>query len=312
MKKLLWIIILLVMGMVIFGLGFYFQDLSLLFYKPKVLATVNGTNITDVDVKREMAFLTVSDNSTLSGNTREDLLDRMINDTLIVQEAQRLKLTVPEAQINSRVAAAAAGYSSDETRKTLKDMGLTSLRWHDLIARQMLIELTVQRVIEDTVRVGEDEIDSFYWAHANEFYSPPRVHARQIVVETTEQAQAVKQKLSQGEEFQALAKKFSRGPESDLGGDLGWVTELDLPRSFSQVLFRLKPGETSEPISTQYGYHVFLVEELDKGGKMPADEAKRKIAEDLKTEKADQAFQAWIEDMRSKAKIMIKEVRGGE
>jgi parvulin-like peptidyl-prolyl isomerase len=312
MKKLIWIIILAIFGLIIFSLGFYFQDFSLMFHKKKILAQVNGTEITDLDMKREIAFLKVSENANFSESTREDLLDRMVNDTLILQEARRLNLTIPEALVNSRLAAAGAGYSNEETKKIFSEVGLNANRWHHLIGRQLLIEVTVQKVVEDLVRVGEDEIDAYYWAHAGDFYRPPRVHARQIVVETAEQARDIKGKLDRGEEFQALARKFSRGPERDLGGDLDWVTEMDLPRSFSQALFRLKPGEISEPIATQYGFHLFRVEEADKGGKIPVEEAKHKIAEDLKTEKSDQAFQAWIEELRNKAKITIKDVRGGE
>jgi parvulin-like peptidyl-prolyl isomerase len=259
-----------------------------------------------------MEFLKVSENAGFGENTREDLLDRMINDTLILQEAQSLGLSVPEAVVNSRVAAARAGYSSAESKKALQDLGFNAERWHDLLKRQLLIDLTVQKAVEEKVRVGEDEIDEFYWAHQAEYFRPPRVHARQIVVETLEQAQAVAAKLKSGVNFQALAREFSRGPERDLGGDLGWVSELDLPRAFSQVLFHLPKGEVSSPVSTQYGFHLFKVEEKDPGGKIPAEEAKRKIAEDLKTEKADQAFQAWIEELRGKAKITIKDLRGGE
>lgn len=312
MKKILWILILSALVLLVFVLGLYFQDISLLFNRPKVVARVNAVEITDRDLKREMAFLKVSENASFSENTREDLLDRMINDTLIVQEAKRLGLTVSEAEVNSRVAAAQVGYSSEESKKALKSLGLHADRWRDLIERQVLIEAVEKRVVEDTVRVGEDEIDAYYWAHQGEYYRPPRVHARQIVVETLEQARALKEKLKAGEEFQAMARKFSRGPEKDQGGDLGWVTELDLPRAFSQVLFHLPLGGVSEPVSTQYGFHLFRVEEADRGGKIPPDEAKRQIAEELKVEKADQAFQAWIEDMRSKAKITIKDLRGGE
>jgi parvulin-like peptidyl-prolyl isomerase len=312
MKKILWILILCALGLVVFVLGLYFQDLSAFFNKPKIIAKVNAVEITDVDLKREMAFLKVSENAGFGENTREDLLDRMINDTLVLQEAQRLGITAPEALVNSRVAAAQAGYSTEESKKALKELGINAERWHDLIQRQLLIETTVQKVVEESVRVGEDEIDSYYWAHQADYVRPARVHARQIVVETLEQAQALRAKLKQGADFKELARTYSRGPERDLGGDLGWVAELDLPRAFSQVLFHLPSGEISEPVSTQYGFHLFKVDETDAGGKIPPDEAKRKIADDLKMEKADQAFQAWIEDLRNKAKITIKDVRGGE
>lgn len=312
MKKLWWIIGLALLGAGLFAGGFFFQDLSLLFRPPRVLARVNGIEITDTDLKRELFLLRGNNAMALTQLNREDVLDRLINDALILEEAKRLSLTAPEDQVRERLATAREGYTAEEIQRSLKDTRLTQAAWRDLVRRQLLIEAAVQKVVENQVNVGQEEIDSHYWAHLNEFYRPPRVRARQIVVETEAQARELKLRLDAGEEFAALAAEHSRGPEKDGGGDLGWVGQTDLPRAFSQALFRLKPGEVSAPVATEYGYHLFKAEAFQPGGKLDPEEAKRKVASDLKLEKVDRAFTAWLEDLRSRAKITLYDLRGEE
>lgn len=312
MKKVLMIAALVLLGGGVFILGYFSQDISLRFHKPRVLARVNETEITDLDLKREMFFLKGTAAAPYSAINREDILDRLVNDALILQEAKRLQIRVPEAEVAERVKASREGYSSDEASRSLKENRLTPRAWRNLIRKQIIIEMTLQKAVESKINVSQEEIDNYYWSHLVEFFQPPRVHARQIVVETLAQAQELKRKLDEGADFRQLAAKFSRGPEKDQGGDLGWVGQSDLPQAFSQVLFRLEPGRVSDPVSTEYGFHLFRVDESQPGGKMPPEEAKRKIAKDLKIDKVDRAFQAWLEDLRGKAKITIYPVRGEE
>jgi parvulin-like peptidyl-prolyl isomerase len=312
MKKLWWIAGLTLLGAGLFAGGLFFQDLSLLFRPPRVLARVNGVEISEVDLKRELFLLRGNNTMPLSNLNREDVLDRLVNDVLILEEAKRLGLTVPEPQVLERLTAAREGYTPDEVSRSLKETRLTPAAWRELVRKQLLIEATVQKLVESQVHVGQEEIDSYYWSHLTEFYRPPRVHARQIVVETEAQAQELKRRLEAGEDFKSLAAKYSRGPEKDAGGDLGWVGQADLPRTFSQALFRLRPGEVSAPVATEYGYHLFKAEEFQPGGKLDPEEAKRKVAEELKLEKVDRAFATWLEDLRGKAKITLYDLRGDE
>jgi peptidyl-prolyl cis-trans isomerase C len=312
MKRILLISAIAVAGGALFILGYFSQDLSLHFHKPRVLARVNDTEITDLDLQREMFFLKGNNSTGFSAINREDILDRLVNDALILQEGKRLQVNVPESEVNARVIASREGYTPDEVKRSLKESRLTPSLWRDLIRKQLIIEATLQQAVENQVHVSQEEIDSYYWSHLVEFYRPPRVRARQIVLETLAQAQELKAKIDKGADFRELAAKFSRGPEKDQGGDLGWVSQTELPQTFSKALFQLKPGQVSDPVTTDYGYHLFRVDEFQEGGKTPAEEAKQQIAQDLKVEKVDRAFQAWLEDLRSKAKITIYHVRGEE
>ncbi len=312
MKKTLIFVLLALLGAALFVLGFFSKDIFSLLRKPRVLASVNHEKITDQDLKRELQFLSVNSEAPVLDSTREDVLDRLINDSLIVQEAARLMVTAPEAEVNSRLAWARGSHTPEEFKEILREHHLTSATWEKLIRRQLLVEATIHRAVESQVRVGEDEVDGYYWSHLLEFYQTRRIHARQIVVETLEQAQKIRSELEAGANFQEEARKYSRAPEASEGGDLGWVTQTDLPTAFSQVLFKLKSGAISQPLSTEYGYHLFTVDEIQPGGRVPVEEAKAKVARALKQQKVDAAFQAWLEDLRSQAKIILYDLRGAE
>ncbi len=312
MKRTLIIVGVSVAGLTLFTLGYFSKYLSQRFYRPRLLVTVNSHDIQDADLKREMRFLRVSGSATFSNITREDVLDRMINDSLILAEAKRLRIAVAEEAVDEYLTNLWEGYSESESGQIMAQQQFSPAEWRGLIRRRLLVEETIRRAVEDQIHVGEDEIEEYYWTHLLQFYRQVRLQARQIVVETREQAETIKKQLDEGEDFQELARKYSRGPEKDQGGDLGWVGKSDLPQSFSRVLFQMRPKQISKPVSTQYGYHIFFVEKRERGGKIPLEEAKKIIEKNLRLQKSDRVFQAWLENLRGQASIVIHDRRGVE
>jgi peptidyl-prolyl cis-trans isomerase C len=312
MKKTLIIAAAALAGVVLFSLGYWVKYFSGQWHAPRVLVMVNSQQILENELRQEMRFLQVSEGTAFSSITREDVLDRMINDHLILDEARRLKISIPDSAVDGFIAKFWEGYAPEEVNRLLAQQQLKPSDLRSLMHTRMLVEATIKRVVEDPIHVGEDEIEAYYWAHLMQFYRQDRVHARQIVVETKAQADTLLQQLAAGESFVSLAQRYSRGPEKDQGGDLGWVEKEELPQSFSRVLFGLRAGQVSQPVSTSYGYHLFLVEAKQTGGKLPLDEAKALIAEDLKLQKIEKAFQAWLENLRAQATIVIHARRGAE
>lgn len=312
MKRTVFLLSMLALGAVLFAVGYFFKPVTQRFQKPKVLVRVNGVEISDLDLKREMLFLKVNDTTPVSDITREDVLDRMINDVLILGEANRHKIAVTDQEVNQSMESFWAGYDPKETKRILREHQLPQAVWRDLVRRRLLVERAVKQIIEDQVSPTAEEVDEYYWAHLSEFDQPPRVRARQIVVETQAQAEALKGRLEKGETFDVLARKYSRGPEKEQGGDLGWVAATDLPQSFSRVLFKMNPGEISAAVATDYGYHIFCLDKKENGGKMAVEEAKAKVGRDLKMTKIDQVFQTWLENLRSRATIVRQDQRGAE
>jgi parvulin-like peptidyl-prolyl isomerase len=83
-----------------------------------------------------------------------------------------------------------------------------------------------------------------------------KIHCAHILVKTETEAKNIKGRLDKGEKFGALAKNFSQCPSAKNGGDLGTFTRGKMVKEFEKSAFALEKGQTSEPVKTQFGYHI--------------------------------------------------------
>ncbi|MFN2267706.1 MAG: SurA N-terminal domain-containing protein [Desulfonatronovibrio sp.] len=159
------------------------------------------------------------------------------------------------------------------------------------------IELTPRRLapMQD---VSSEEIEDYYHANIDDFSRDEQVSARHILIavdqnasqEEKDQALAsineIKDKLDQGADFAALASEYSDGPSAADGGDLGKFGRGQMVPEFEEVAFSLEPGVVSEPVQTQFGWHLIKVEENIPAGKMELDQVRSRIRMNIGEEKA--------------------------
>jgi len=124
------------------------------------------------------------------------------------------------------------------------------------------------RLLMDSLLAGEgkaattpDAMKKVYEEASKQITGEQEVHARHILVETEDEAKAVKAELDKGADFAELAKKKSKDPGSADGGDLGFFTKEQMVPEFSAIAFALEPGKISDPVKSQFGWHVIKVEE---------------------------------------------------
>jgi peptidyl-prolyl cis-trans isomerase C len=132
---------------------------------------------------------------------------------------------------------------------------------------------------------------------------PPEteLHARHILVADEETAKQVAERAKKGEDFLALSKEFSKDPGSAAdGGDLGWFTKDKMVKEFSDAAFKLEPGQISDPVKSQFGWHIIKVEEKRAKPAPQFAEVQDQIGNYL-TQRAQQAM---LMSLRDKAKIV--------
>ncbi len=132
---------------------------------------------------------------------------------------------------------------------------------------------------------------------------PPEteLHARHILVADEETAKQVAERAKKGEDFLALSKEFSKDPGSAAdGGDLGWFTKDKMVKEFSDAAFKLEPGQISDPVKSQFGWHIIKVEEKRTKPAPQFAEVQDQIGNYL-TQRAQQAM---LMSLREKAKIV--------
>jgi peptidyl-prolyl cis-trans isomerase C len=162
----------------------------------------------------------------------------------------------------------------------------------------------------DTIKVDPKEVKDYYDKNPDEFVDKEKVHARHILVKTPEEADAVikSMKALSGDklkaEFIAQAKSKSTGPSAAKGGDLGYFPRGQMVPSFNDAVFAMKEGTiSSEPVQSQFGYHVIYLEDKVVAKKMSFDEVKNFIEQRLKMDKFKAYMEKKMTALKAKAKI---------
>src|SRR6202012_3799080 len=115
--------------------------------------------------------------------------------------------------------------------------------------------------VEGKAATTDDAMKKVYEDASKQISGEQEVHARHILVETEDEAKAVEDELKKGADFAELAKKKSKDPGASDGGDLGFFTKDQMVPEFSNVAFALEPGKISDPVKSQFGWHILKVEE---------------------------------------------------
>lgn len=212
-----------------------------------VLATVNGQKITQLDVTLAAEDLGPQLQQQLKGKARDAyVLDYLVDSTLVAQKAKN------DGAEKTPDFAAKMEYAKD---KVLMESMLTG------IAKSVTNDATLHKIYDQAAAAQKPE---------------PEIHARHILVATEADAQTVLKRLKAGEDFAKVAKEMSKDPGSE-GGDLGWFTKERMVPAFADAAFKLKDGQISDPVKTQFGWHVIQVEGHRTKSFPPFDQVKDQI-----------------------------------
>lgn len=234
-----------------------------------VLASVNGQSITQGDVATAADDLGSNIAQQLKGKARDAyVLDYLIDSTLVAQKSKDDKLD--QTPDFGRKLEAAKG-------KLLMEAMLTQ------IAKQATSDATLHKIYDDAAKQQKPEDE---------------IHARHILVATEADAQAALKRVKSGEDFGKVAKDMSKDPGSE-GGDLGWFTRERMVPAFADAAFKLQAGQISDPVKTQFGWHIIQVEGKRQKTFPPFDQVKDQILR-YAVQKAQSDL---IIDLRKTAKI---------
>jgi len=153
--------------------------------------------------------------------------------------------------------------------------------------------------VEGKAATTDEAMKKVYDDASKQITGEQEVHARHILVETEEEAKAIKEELNKGADFAELAKKKSKDPGASDGGDLGFFTKDQMVPEFSNVAFSLEPGKISDPVKSQFGWHIIKVEEK-RNRKAPDFEQVKAQIETYVTRKAQADY---VAKLRETAKV---------
>ncbi|WP_051585945.1 peptidylprolyl isomerase [Caldanaerobius polysaccharolyticus] len=290
-----------------------------------VVATVNGEPITRAEFQEELNAQVDSIeksqgkqdwNATYQGQKLGDSLKTMVLESLILQkvqlqQAKKEGISVTDKEVEKKVNDQVSMYETyaggkDNFNKILKDQKLDRnklvAQLKDTYRKLLTIQKLEQKVTAD-VTVTEQEEKKYYDEHKLEF-KPDTVTASHILVSDKKTADEIEQKLKKGADFAQLAKQYSIDTQTkDKGGDLGTFTYGTMDPTFEKAAFALKPGEISQPVETQFGYHIIKVTDKKIQPQKTFDQVKGEIKDKLLAQKRDDEYRKLVDQWRKNAKI---------
>lgn len=235
-----------------------------------------------------------------SDEIRSALLESFIEQKLLLSEAVERGVKVDEGTVQRMLESAA-----DEPGRQLTADEEASRR------RGIEESLKVQRFVSEYVirdlRVSEEECQQYYQEHLADFIRNDVVHAREILVDDRAQAEKIQASLkaNRNRNFAELARLYSKAPTAARGGDLGRFQRGELPGNLEKAIFRLAPGTASRTITTEFGYHIFLVEEKISAHQQKFFEARREIEEKLLLERQRSAIDKEVSFLAQQTPVEI-------
>jgi peptidyl-prolyl cis-trans isomerase C len=244
------------------------------------------------------------------------LLDDLITDKLLKAQAKDIKIT--DADVDKEIANIKKQFNGDENafKQQLKQAGQTEDKLRELIKNGLAERKWIESQIADQVKIDDAAVEKFYKENIKEFEQPEMVRASHILFMVPEgapdsevkkkkaEAEAAYERAKKGEDFTKLAKELTEEPNGkERGGDLDYFSKDQMVPEFGQKAFSMKVGDISEPVKTQFGFHVIKVTGRKPAGTVPFDQVKPQLTNYLKSQKQQAAVHQIIDKLRGEAKI---------
>jgi len=251
---------------------------------------------------------------------RRKVLEQIIDDKLIEQEAKRAGVRVTAKEIESALEEVRQrnNATQEDLEKGLTKEGSTLEGFKKQIEKQIQRMKVLQWSVKTETKGGEKELLDFYQKNSNryrstEMYRPhhilfviPKGATPEQVREAKKKCQKVLEKINKGEDFGEMALLYSEDISAKDRGDLGYFKKGELLPSFEREALRLKVGEVSGIVRTEYGFHMIKLADRKGGGPVPFEEVKEKVQQDYQESEAEKAFKQFISTLREKSVIEIR------
>jgi parvulin-like peptidyl-prolyl isomerase len=232
----------------------------------------------------------------------EEVLDGMITEKIMQLRAKELNISISSGELDTKTKEIMKDYG-DDFANLLVQANVSYDEWKDDIKKEMLIKKLVAVDVNANIRVSEDEAEDYFNENRNSYKMESRAKVSQIVVSDLAKAREVEARLNAGADFATVAKEMSIAPEASQGGDLGFITRQIMPEPLDDTIFKLPVNKVSPVVQSNYGFHIFKVLAIQSAKIGNFADMKEEVVAQIRAQKEDTAFTAWIEALKMKAVI---------
>ncbi len=247
---------------------------------------------------------------------RKQAVEQAIGAKLLLNEASRLDIAVPEEMIDKKIQPMIEQSGGPEVfAQRLQENGITEQQLRDNIAEGCKVDLLIERICEGISDPTEEDMKAFYENNQKHYVQPERVAASHILIRPNSSSdddrataesrlEGIAQEITDGKDFGELAAQHSECPSGKQnGGNLGWFSRGMMVPEFEQAAFDMAVGEISDIIETQFGFHIIMKTAEDEGGQASFEESRDKIRELIRHDQRGKAVAAYVADLKEKAEI---------
>jgi peptidyl-prolyl cis-trans isomerase SurA len=293
----------------------------------RVIAVVNNDAITLGELQETIVAYRHESRQRSAGSDAElakQLLPRLIDNRLQLQEADREKVMVDEAEVNEelaeRVKSSYGAKSIEDFERLIKEQGVTMEAVKKRLRDSLRVQKVIRRKVALRVSVTDQEIGQYLEENRAKLETGLSYHARHILVvpedgaagDAAWEAARIKAELlftqltEAGADFEAMARQHSKDASARDGGDLGTLKRGELSQEIESEILALAPGAVSRPYRSSLGYHVFKLESKDSLEGDGLVRVKQQIREILFREKYETRLDAWLKEIKQRAIIEVR------
>jgi peptidyl-prolyl cis-trans isomerase C len=286
---------------------------------PDVVARVNGVEIPKAELDRLVKQMEMQAGGPVPATQRDEfyraMIDRLVTYTALVQEAKARKIDVPAAEAkkvsDEKIAELRQQIPDQQAfNKALAERNMTLERLRADIRNDLAISKMMDAEVANMPPVGEADVKEFYDKNPDEFSGARASHIlirpQGFDEESKKKARATAEDVLKqargGADFAELARKHSADGSAQQGGDLGFFTKSSMVPEFSKAAFALEPGQISDVVETQFGFHVIKLAERKS---IELKEASPRIHDFLTKQRLDERQQAFVAEVKNKSKIEV-------
>ena len=246
-------------------------------------------------------------------------LEQLITNELLVQEAKDRGIEVSNEEMNNifdqqiNALKQQNNLNEEQLEKAIQQQGFESMQqYKDMFFENNMNGFLVNKLREEIINevsVSDEEAEEYYDNNQQQFETSEQKKVSHILFDDKAKAEEVLTEINNGEDFAEMAREHSTGPTAENGGDLGFITanEQGLDKTFRDAAMELSVGEvSSEPVETQFGFHLIKVTDSREAGVREFEEVKSQIKSQMRSQKQSQAFQEFVEGLREDAEIDIR------
>jgi peptidyl-prolyl cis-trans isomerase SurA len=293
------------------------------------VAAVVGDNIILASEVEEKAAPMLADTSRIGDPAkrsaratalRREVLDRLIDDELILQQATDLKLSVTNEQVDQSIEEIKKQNSldDDQLKEALRGQGMSMAGYRADLKRQLLRYRVLNIAVGSRVSISDEEVKGYYERHMKDggnvqvrashiFVAIPDGADAATVAEKQAWAKKLLDRAKGGEDFAKLAKQYSddAATRGD-GGDLGMFGKDMLPKAIEEIVFSMQPGELAGPVRADRGFHVIKLISRKVGDAKPLAEVQDDIRIQLRQKEMEKQTKSYLTELRKKTLVDIR------